>query len=1215
MILSSSSSFLLPFSTSSHLPNLPFSSKASSSPPPSKSHSFHSHRISPSSHLPSSSPLFSSSSLHVDFLPPQGTLSTLVLPPSVSSSSSPPPTTSSNFPHSFSSLQGSSSPHNKNMDLSPYSSSSSLAYQHLLPPQSSSSPLRSSPCLLSCSPSSSSPCPSKSIFNHRDDVYRNTSHPSSSTPISLSSSSFSPSSSSTLFTAPSSSSSSRQHHPPLSLSSSSSFQRHLPHISFSSPFHEKMVGGKPQINSIVSSSTEAPLLSSYQEESKEISVEREEKGEDTESDFREFRGSLIWRRCMKCLHTTPDDVWNRLRDRVDLILERGLKHLYRQVEEKTQRRRRERRSLHSSRHTGDHHGEEEEEERSSCSSHGDDERESDPYLEVLRHPVIQKVTTERIFLSNLALYRMWLDRYQVLAPPSTCQCGYESTLLRSSSSSSSSLPHSGSERDPCLQVNEEDTLDPLEEEEKAMKESLEKRREALAQTEEKVKKSEDEEKELQTELEKLLSDIVRQNRQNVRLASKLAYEEKYLQGLSLIPPTTTTAVGPQGGISSSSSSLSAERFSQFLEESQEQTEGFANLIDDVKRRCQRLATIASCFVDAAEAREIVSSSSLPCSPPPGRHRRKGGTKERLRPQREEGGEYISTSPRRQSLSSSLQRRNERKEEEEDDQGDGLFASSSVKKRNLSRIPGVEFSSHSSLHGSREIASPGVHTPGLSIATPLTGRMTGAGNVSPLMVSSRRKLCNESEKRNHLLTGISTEFQREQDKEEREERKGEKEREREIRKKQVLDEQEQRSRRGDLMTGSLRRRNDVSEWRDTSRKNDLLRDEEEEGRIRSSTPTKVSFRRAVTPQRTGERESSRQRTREAAGVYVHSKQGVYTPGGSKRHQAEREQMGEGPGSVIASQGSQHSSSSFHEKEDGGQRDYSSEEFLSVRGDDSPLRSSLVKPLSSIKINSNRSGEDVSSSPPFEHPSSSSSSLRTSPLSLSKRRQQSSLRIRQEEEEIQTSCSPRLPSSHPKEGRNGKDGITSFQGVCTPQRKRLDQENPRGMKSSFSVARNANPTISRSEDTLGRRDACSVPRGRKEREGEERERDLCVIRRDLLRQGAPSGRYKTADTSATQRSLMLSSRERRKDNDATSDRPSDLSVILKRRREGEEEKDIRAGSEKLSRNRDGREKERETVAEQRGDRQSLLEKDEDDSHTSWIDMYLQRKTNPGGSDDYY
>lgn len=79
---------------------------------------------------------------------------------------------------------------------------------------------------------------------------------------------------------------------------------------------------------------------------------------------------------------------------MDLILEKGLKRLAEQVEEKT-------RISVSSRGGSREQG-------GAFQEGGRAGGEADPFLEVLRHPVIQKVATERVFLSNLALYRVGL---------------------------------------------------------------------------------------------------------------------------------------------------------------------------------------------------------------------------------------------------------------------------------------------------------------------------------------------------------------------------------------------------------------------------------------------------------------------------------------------------------------------------------------------------------------------------------------------------------------------------------------------------------------------------------------------------------------------------------------------------------------------------------------------------------------------------------------
>lgn len=369
---------------------------------------------------------------------------------------------------------------------------------------------------------------------------------------------------------------------------------------------------------------------------------------------------------------------------------------------------------------------------------------------------------------------------------------------------------------------------------------------------------------------------------------------------------------------------------------------------------------------------------------------------------------------------------------------------------------------------------------------------------------------------------------------------------------------------------------------------MIGDEEE--KVDSSTPKLASFcRRAVTPPRTrgqggpraddseerfrgtglrvgdgrsmqrslrknrgtvGERDEegeeedlqrgSATRQREAE-VCIHPKEGAYRPGAGKRQPGK---LGEGPDSVIASQGSGHSSS-LQDREDERQKEESNEEFLSVRGDDSPLRPSLQNPFSSLV---NERERELTS--PLRYSSSSTTYL----PSLSKRPDRTPVRFQQGED----GRSSPLLSRWKEGGRSETDPLASLQGVCTPRRRPGEEKVT--MASSFSVS--GKNLISRTENTAEHRGAYSVPPRRKAA-GDGDKEAFWAVRKNVLR-GASSS-HVAAQVPAVH-SPMPSSLRRRKETEENSFPP-----VMKRGRE--EEKEISDRTKMLSKNPDGPETQRD------------------------------------------
>ncbi|PFH31392.1 hypothetical protein BESB_028270 [Besnoitia besnoiti] len=253
--------------------------------------------------------------------------------------------------------------------------------------------------------------------------------------------------------------------------------------------------------------------------------------------FPSFRGTLLWRRCLKCLRVDADRAWKHLRNVADAIVEDGLCELSRRVTRKQVA------------------------------------GVEDSCLEVLQHPVIQRICSERTYLADLALFRTWLDRYQVLTPPETCQCGYEATASRASSESGRPLT--------VAPVSVELAESPEVNEDLRIREGR-----ALA-LEKRLKESEEEEKQLQTELDELLTEIIDVNRENVRLRTRLACEAElnaHISYLNSAPQKDKTLARPE-------------------------SRDFAAVIQDVTQRCERLARMAACFANAAPAAQALEASS------------------------------------------------------------------------------------------------------------------------------------------------------------------------------------------------------------------------------------------------------------------------------------------------------------------------------------------------------------------------------------------------------------------------------------------------------------------------------------------------------------------------------------------------------------------------------------------------------------------------------
>ncbi|CBZ56400.1 conserved hypothetical protein [Neospora caninum Liverpool] len=246
-----------------------------------------------------------------------------------------------------------------------------------------------------------------------------------------------------------------------------------------------------------------------------------------------FRGHMLWRRCLKCLRIDADSLWERLRLLTDEIVENGLRDLSAKIAGK--------------RVAG----------------------VQDPCLEVLHHPVIQRICTERAYLAELAVYRTWLDRYRVLEPPAVCECGYE----REGTAPAAAAPEDPS-ASPLAELNAEQADEALT------------RRQKIQALERELRESEEEEQRLQVELDQLLTEIVDENRENVRLRTRLACAEQNAHASGNFGSTRDDAAQDEAG-------------------------DFAALIQDVTRRCAKLSMMASCLANAGAPTEEAESSSSP----------------------------------------------------------------------------------------------------------------------------------------------------------------------------------------------------------------------------------------------------------------------------------------------------------------------------------------------------------------------------------------------------------------------------------------------------------------------------------------------------------------------------------------------------------------------------------------------------------------------------
>ncbi|KYK65210.1 hypothetical protein TGPRC2_277710 [Toxoplasma gondii TgCatPRC2] len=248
-----------------------------------------------------------------------------------------------------------------------------------------------------------------------------------------------------------------------------------------------------------------------------------------------FEGRLLWRRCLRCLRVDSDALWERLRRLTDEIVEQGLNDLSVKISEK--------RLLGV----------------------------EDPCLQVLRHPVIQRVCTERAFLAELAVYRTWLDRYRVLDPPAACECGYEQPKA------SLCVQEARAKR-----LSAEQGADPAEAD-------VARRQEGVKELQKKLQDSEEEERQLQAELDQLLTEIVDENRENVRLRTRLACR-------------ADRQAHPGPGNSEETRG-----------QAQDEARDFAALIQDVTRRCARLSMMASCLANASSSAESTEPATFPAS--------------------------------------------------------------------------------------------------------------------------------------------------------------------------------------------------------------------------------------------------------------------------------------------------------------------------------------------------------------------------------------------------------------------------------------------------------------------------------------------------------------------------------------------------------------------------------------------------------------------------
>ncbi|KEP60840.1 UNVERIFIED_CONTAM: hypothetical protein HHA_277710 [Hammondia hammondi] len=268
----------------------------------------------------------------------------------------------------------------------------------------------------------------------------------------------------------------------------------------------------------------------------ETAKEAERRARRAQTHAEAFEERLLWRRCLRCLRVDSDALWERLRRLTDEIVEKCLNDLSVKISGK--------------RVPG----------------------VEDPCLEVLRHPVIQRVCTERAFLAELAVYRTWLDRYRVLDPPAACECGYE-------------------QEKASLSVEEAraQLLSTERGEDRGTEADVARRQEGVKELQKKLQDSEEEERQLQADLDQLLTEIVDENRENVRLRTRLACAAEL--HAHAVPGNSEETRG----------------------QAQDEARDFSALIQDVTRRCARLSMMASCLASASSSAESTEPATFPAS--------------------------------------------------------------------------------------------------------------------------------------------------------------------------------------------------------------------------------------------------------------------------------------------------------------------------------------------------------------------------------------------------------------------------------------------------------------------------------------------------------------------------------------------------------------------------------------------------------------------------